>query len=900
MTLFRIYSLAALLITFNFSAFSQEQDSTGLTKILIKLESFANKYPQEKVHVHFDKPYYAVGDTIWLKSYVTAGLHIPSPLSKIVYVDVLTSRDSLVQTLKLPVSNGMAWGNIALSAEKYKQGNYQIRAYTRWMINFDPDYLFSKSINIGNGENNVNTHISFNHNTTGTTASIAYKNPNGTAYSNKKISWKIDEGDKQRKGKGVTDQNGIFSLNLPDDLSIAANSLSLVTTIELTDNTVSNTFPLKAADKKIDLQFFPEGGEIISEIPAKIAFKALKADGLGIDIKGTITDNEGNLVTEFSSQHLGMGLFVLAPEAGKTYVAKITSPLNYSGTYPLPNVAASGITLAVSNGANQESLNLRFLCNSSFLSANEGKSFYLIAKSGEIVYYAAKINLTKQAFATSIPKNKFPTGIVQLSLLSAQGKGLSERLVFIRHADELNLSLKTDKTTYGRRQKVKLNIEARNNKLPGEANLSVSVVDETKVPFDDNAETTILSNLLLSSELKGYIEKPNYYFNQVSEKTEANLDVLMLTQGYRRFLYSDILADKNPQIFFLPEQGIDITGILRNSTGMPLNKANVKLRIPDKYYTAYATTNGSGVFKFPNIVVADSSQVIVTSADYSNKNPMLTVDPTAFQPGIGTIKWPQELNLDSTMNKYLKNNKELLKRSLVLKEVVIKSAAKTKVPSHTDYPALSGLSAWPDHLITSDRFANCPNFFTCVRSMLTGVTYENENFYVSRDYNTGNKTPMQVFYNGMPVDANFMNTVNSTEIESIEIFLKDQLGLVNRTYNSNGALVINGKAVEKKPKMKMEDIRNLLPKPGEVKFIPQGYTIAREFYSPKYSPSAAIKGIDLRTTIHWDPKVKTDKTTGKSVIEFYNADGRGTYRVIAEGIDAEGHIGRTVYRYKVE
>lgn len=898
MTFFKFYSLTALLIALNFFAFSQGQDTIGLTKIITKIEGFSNKFPQEKLHVHFDKPYYAVGDTIWLKTYVTAGVHIPSPLSKIVYVDILNSKDSLIHTLKLPVVNSMAWGNIALKPEAYKQGNYQIRAYTRWMMNFDPDYHFSKSINIVDGENTVNTHITFQHNTTGNSARIVYKNINGTGYSNKKISWRINDGDKEIKGKGSTDQNGVLTLNLPENLS-ENTAQSLVTTIEL-ERPVSKTFSLKAAINKIDLQFFPEGGEIISEIPVKIAFKALKADGLGINIKGTITDNEGKTVTEFDSQHLGMGLFVLAPEFGKTYTAKVTSPLNYSGSYPLPKVAGSGITLAVNNTPNQENINLRFLCNADFYSKNEGKTFYLIAKAGEVVYYAAKINLQKQAFSAAIPKDKLPTGIVQLTLLSGQGKPFSERLVFIRHPDELNISLKTDKASYGRRQKVRLNIETKYNKLPTEANLSVAVVDESKVPFDDNAETTILSNLLLTSELKGYIEKPNYYFNQVTEKTEANLDLLMLTQGYRRFLHPDILADKNPQIYFLPEQGIEVTGILRNSTGMPLNKANVKLRIPDKYYTAYAVTNGSGVFKFPNIVVSDSSQVIVTSADYSNKNPMLTVDPTAFQPGIGTIKWPQDLNLDSTLNRYLKNNKEILKRSLVLKEVVIKSTAKSKVPSHSDYPTLSGLSAWPDHLITKDRISNCPNFFTCVRSMLTGVIYENENFYVNRDYNAGNKTPMQVFFNGMPVDANYLNNINSADIESIEIFLKDQLGLVNRTYNSNGALVINGKVVEKKPQMKMEDIRNLLPKPGEVKFIPQGYTIAREFYSPKYTTSAAIQGTDLRTTIHWDPKIKTDKATGKSFIEFYNADGRGTYRVIAEGIDTEGRIGRYVYKYTVE
>jgi len=900
MKVFKDAFLFSLLVLFSgISAFSQSADTAVLNTILTKTDNFAKKYPKEKVYLHFDKPYYAVDDTIWFKAYLTAGIHTPSPLSKILYVDIISSQDTIIQTLKLPVNNSSAWGSIALAAPLYKQGNYHIKAYTRWMMNFDPDYFFSKTIAVGNGDNKVNTHITFSENTANANARIVYKNPAGTPLANKKITWTINEDDKQTKGKGNTDINGVFVLNIPDK---SLGTALLTTVIETDEKPVSNTFPLKSANNKIDLQFFPEGGDLVSELPSKVAFKAVKTDGKGIDIKGNIVDNEGNIVSNLASQHLGMGVFVLVPAAGKSYTANITSPANYTGSYKLPEVNLSGITLTVNATASPEKLNVKFLSNTDFFAANQGKMLYLVAKSGEVICYAAKIGLNQQAINVAIPKDKFPTGIVQITLFSGEGQPLSERIAFVENQDDLNITLKTDKATYGKRQKVKLSIAAADNKLPVEANLSVSVIDETKVPYDENAEITILSNLLLTSDLKGYIEKPNYYFNRPTDKTAADLDILMLTQGYRRFLYANILSDKFPPLYFAPEQGINITGILRNSTGMPLNKANVKLRIPDKYFTAYAVTNGSGEFKFENVVVSDSSQTIVSSADYSNKNPMLTVDPIAIQPAFTTKNLPGgELNIDSSMNKYLQNNKLELRNSRVLKEVVITGKSVSHVPSHLDYGTLSGLSAWPDHLISKDRLNNCPSFFICMQSMLMGVTYDNQNFYITRDYNTGNRTPMQIFFNGMPVDVNYLNSINSNDIESVEVFLKDELGLVNRTYQSNGVLVINGKKVEKQSKMKMDEIRNLLPKPGEVKFIPQGYTIAREFYAPKYSTtSGAIQGSDLRTTIHWDPKVKTDKTTGNTLIEFFNADGKGTYKIIVEGIDADGHIGRSIYRYKVE
>lgn len=902
MRFFTITFLSVILITvFNCEAFSQVPDTVSLNTIITKTQKFTASYPVEKVHLHLDKPYYAVGDTLWFKAYITAGLHQPTPLSKIVYVDIISSRDTLIQTVKLPVSQGIAWGNIALSALNYKQGSYSIRAYTRWMMNFDPDYFFTRTIHIGNSEKKVSTHITYINTGSSPAARIVYKDPDGKPYSNRQVTWQIDGNDKKSlKGKGVTDQNGVLITKIPDP-GTPENTPLLVTRIELNDKEfISSTFPLEFTERNIDLQFFPEGGEIISGIPVKVAFKALQSNGRGADVKGMIMDNEGKVVVDFTTSHLGMGAFILAPEANKTYTATISTPGGSKKIYDLPKVKQNGITLSVSN-TSPDNLGLKILCNSEFLTANQNKNFYLVARVGETIYYAAQTLLQKQVYTALIPKDKFPTGMVQLTLFASNGEPLSERVAFVRRNDQLNLAVKTEKPAYGRRQKVKLTIGASNSNTPSEAYLSVAVIDEAKVPFDENAETTILSNLLLTSDLKGYVEKPNYYFNRPTEKTDQDLDLLMLTQGYRRFLYRDMIAGKNPALYFLPEQGIEISGILRTSNGMPINKGNVKLKIADKYFTAYAVTDGGGVFKFSNLVIPDSSEVVISSMDYRYKNPMLTIDQTGFLPGISNSKRPDGfINIDSVMSQYLQNNKRIFKNSHMLKEVVIVSNPVSNAPNHSDYPALSGLSTWPDHLITKDRFGNCPSFLNCITTLSMGTTYQDEHFYITRDYNAGNRIPMQVFYNGMPVDATYLNSINSNDIESVEVFLKDELGLVNRSYNTNGALVVNGKKVEKKKQMSLDEIRKILPKSGEVKVMPQGYSVTKEFYAPKYAVQPAVQSNDLRTTIYWNPKVKTDKATGNSSVEFYNADGRGTYRVIVEGMDTNGNIGRSSYRYKVE
>lgn len=138
-----------------------------------------------------------------------------------------------------------------------------------------------------------------------------------------------------------------------------------------------------------------------------------------------------------------------------------------------------------------------------------------------------------------------------------------------------------------------------------------------------------------------------------------------------------------------------------------------------------------------------------------------------------------------------------------------------------------------------------------------------------------------------------------SDVENVEVFLKDELGLINRTYNTNGVLVINSKKTTKKA-VTAEELKLLFPPDNVLTFNPLGYLKVREFYIPKYSSAASrTAGNDLRTTVYWNPKVFTDKN-GKSSFEFYNGDLKGSYKAIIEGTDINGSLGRFIYRYKVE
>jgi hypothetical protein len=156
-----------------------------------------------------------------------------------------------------------------------------------------------------------------------------------------------------------------------------------------------------------------------------------------------------------------------------------------------------------------------------------------------------------------------------------------------------------------------------------------------------------------------------------------------------------------------------------------------------------------------------------------------------------------------------------------------------------------------------------------------------------------------IFHNGLNVDFGYFQNIPSSEIESIEFFRTDGQSGINRMSSTVGVLVVNSKIVPK-VKFKKEDFLALLKQNSAVSVTPRGYSESTVFYSPKYEVSkASAIGGDLRTTIYWNPSVLTD-TTGTATFQFYNADGKGSYRAIIEGIDNDGNIGRTIYRYKVQ
>jgi hypothetical protein len=900
-------AIAGLLAICIVGFYSFNNDDDILAKVNQQLTEWTESHPVEKVYLHFDKPYYTAGDDIWFKAYVTAGnLHHLSFNNDILNVELVNGQDSVEQSLKLQINEGLASGDFALP-DTLHAGDYRIRAYTQYMLNAGQEYIFDHAITIGNViTNKVNTRSEFNYvsqnGRNDIKTVINYTDTDGKPYAGNAVDYSVLVNNKAiSTGKGVTDNEGRLILNLPADNPSLFTSGRVATKLIIAKGSyVNKVIAVKLTAGKADVQFFPEGGNMLNGVSNKVAFKAIGTNGLGLNIKGVVINSNGNEVAKLGSSHLGMGVFEFTPQAAETYRAEVVFPDGSKSAINLPAAVNNGYVLKVSESGPD---NIRLTIAAAKGTAGQ---CYLVGQTGGKVYYSARSINSNNIFSAVIPKLKFPSGITQFTLFSAAGEPLNERLMFIQNAEDgLKLAVTAESKRYLPRQAVKLNINATDNEGdPAESNLSVSVIDESKVPVDENLENNIMASLLLTSDIKGYVEQPAYYFNNVSDKTRADLDALMLTQGYRRFEWKSVLngvevTDKYPH-----QTAFNISGTVFSKKGKPL--ANCKVELVD-YENAInnvdALTDENGHFKFDEIVYPDSSSFFIYArGDKFNKDAIIKMDPQQVPVSAARYKNAADFNVVSATENtavYELSSKQLFaeqmkfglgNHAIKLKEVVIKDKFKTVKYSANIHPDLT------DQVLTGkDIGSGCRSFIECIQGRVAGVTFKG-----GRPFSNRTDRPMLTIVDGIPdPEGMVLSRLNSNDVEGVEVIRGGKVSIYGFG-SGNGVIFVTTKRTISTASefIKPSGEAPQRIEKGVIRYKPKGVYTARVFYSPLYDANTNQTLADLRTTIFWQPNVVTND--GKASIEFANAGSAGTYRVIVEGISSEGNIGRQVFRYKVE
>jgi TonB-dependent SusC/RagA subfamily outer membrane receptor len=650
------------------------------------------------------------------------------------------------------------------------------------------------------------------------------------------------------------------------------------------NSTVPETQTLSTKSTKItnkfDIQFFAEGGTFVDDIPVKLAFKAIDEHGVGVDVKGVVVDNLNTEVTKFEAKHLGMGIIFITPVEGRTYKAKLTYADGTKATVDLPRADVKGMTLLVNNDSPDKLL----------IEINASKPYYIENKNKEIsvVIYSngsvrsVKTILDSQVLDLNLAKKDFQTGVVQVTLFSNTGEPMNERLAFIQNNDLINVQTASDKSIYTARGKVHITLNAKKDDKPVSGYFSASVIDATKIPVNESAETTILTHLLLTSQLKGMVEQPNYYFANVTNDTRASLDVLMLTQGYRRFEWKQLLGTTETiTAAYAVEKGIDISGTVTLKDGTPVENGSVTLLTQSGGNMLSQSTDAKGKFTFPNLVYDDNTPfVIQAKTSTGNINVQVIMDgPKQLR----VVDPPREPDLNTALLKTAAKSQPVFLADAsgkMLKEVIV--ADKSYIG--------------PDHAsqtINNNQIRDQGSLANGLAGRLNGVAIRGGVPYLTdkvSDLMQGG--PMLIVLDDVAqADGTSIDDYNIVDIESVKV-LKNNDAAIYGVRGANGVLLI------KTIKNKSIPINKTMA-PGLITYAPKGFYKARTFYSPVYGGSTPNAVPDDRSTIYWNPDLVTDKD-GSTSFDYFNADGKGDYRVIIEGIDENGNLGRSVYTYKVE
>lgn len=893
-------SLIAFLAAFLFSLSTSGQDNDSiivqLAQFVKNVNDFSQHIPQEKVYLHFDNNSYYKDDNIWFKCYVVSSkLHEAKPLSQTLYVDLLDPNGKIISKRVLQIKDGQCNGDFILDNPAFFSGFYEIRAYTKYMLNFGDDAIFSRVFPV-------------------------FEAP---------------------KEKGNYDQK---------------------TMLKRTDQ-----YPMKrkktVKGKDVNVAFFPEGGNLVNGIESKIAFQATNAHGEPLLITGNILEKEGGKTSiNFSSNDKGLGYFSYTPAS-----SKIKAIVNFEGkeyNIDLPEAMQEGYTMSVDNLSDTDNINIKI---------HKSETAYpnvlgVAALCRGNIHSFNIINFKNDnEVSLSISKKDIPAGVCQILLFNNSGEPLCDRLIFIDQQEYLNISSNHAKDSFNPYELINLDFSVTdNNYNPVNTSFSLSVKDAA----DDNIlySNNIQTNLLLASDIKGYIHNPSYYFESNDTEHKQDLDLLLMVQGWRRYSWGKMAGLEYFAIKHAPEQGVEIRGVVRSPNRKKI-KPNIDVTLAltqtdenEKKRSEYliGQTDSLGEFRLVSFLNGTWDMLIGVSSKGKKKNEDIILD-RLFRPKAKSYTLP-ELRIDFMEQKETKKNNRTEDNNMVsiedslyfmedslqlgidqkthsLKEVTIIADAKKheyleKMVTYYD------VSTEVNDLIDDGNYVdgNIYNFLRDINPFIVrqlgkskdsnntpkdsnnapkdssstpeDYNHEPEGFYYTykgkpliivngkdfSQYNISTSAASNVLkprsygdFLGLEFKISSIDWADITKLSAVKsIYISEDPNLlaqafpganihdVQRTYG--GILFL-----EMHPKGNIPNeargMRNLKM---------EGYSLQKEFYSPDYS--ILPREADYRRTLYWNPNVTTDNE-GKARVQFYNNSTCKKINISAETITADGITG---------
>src|SRR5690606_13733979 len=510
---------------------------------------------------------------------------------------------------------GLGLADIALN-DTITEGSYRLRAYTNWMRNSDEAFFYDRTIPISNGRSDkVLTYTAAEQDAKGQIYTINLRELAGTPLINRPVQFEIlHECKVVEKKRGRTDVEGTVSLTLNSRHENAVVRYRFETA---DGRTVQKIFKTPPARKRNDIQLLPEGGKLLADRTNRIAVKAVDARGMGVAAEVFFLSG-ADTVAHIRTNELGMGATTLFPISGSALRAVAKFEDGTLQEIPLPPVYTSGYSLMLDNlheGRLTAELNLSD-------DLVDGREIYFVVYHLGRAYLASREQLTGQQIVFSAGTADLPNGVLTLSVLDNGFKPIAERPFFhYSTSKQVPITITLDKESYSTREKVTVEIETHNEAdslLIGA--FSASVLHLGKIDSGELEEApNILSALLLSSDIKGFIEKPGSYFANGNIKRQ-DLDYLMLTQGWRNVDWTALKTAEQP--LYSVEKGIRIAGHTKKlGRQAPEAGATVQL-FPTSNLLEYQETisNEYGYFEFGDLLFPDSMAFVLSARDNKGRD----------------------------------------------------------------------------------------------------------------------------------------------------------------------------------------------------------------------------------------------------------------------------------------
>ncbi len=834
--------------------------------------SLMERIPKEKLYLHLDKPFYGAGEKIWFKGYlVNAITHQDNAQSNFIITELINRSDSIVERKKIR-RDSLGFHNAFTLPATLPAGDYYLRGYSNWMLNEDPDFFFSRNIKIGNSiDNTIVSSIEYQQeDDTHYTAKIKFTSNVQAVFENTTIKYLyLENGKIKNKGKKKTDENGWISISLPDLKSPVARRIE----VEFDDPQYiyKRTFHLPVFTNDFDVKFFPEGGALINIPHQNVAFKAQGADGFSKEIEGFLFNSKGDTLTNFRSEHNGMGIFTMNPVNNETYYVTVRTNDSITKRFDLPAIEPKGISIAMSHYKQE----IRYEIQKTEATEWPQKLFLLAHTRGKLAILQP-IN-PKRTFG-KMNDSLFTEGITHFMLIDEQGNALSERLIFVPDHKPNQWQITTDQPTYRKREKVSLQIAAKDSEgNPVEGTFSVSITDRKSIQPDSLADN-ILSNLLLTSDLKGYVEDPAFYFLNQDARTLRSIDYLMMTHGWRRHKMENVLRTPSLNFTNYIEKGQTISGRIMGFFGANVKKGPICVLAPKYNIIATTETDEKGQF-IVNTSFRDSTTFLVqarTKKGFAGVD--ILMDPPQYP--VATHKAPYFNGATTFMEDYLMNTRDQYymeggMRVYNLKEVTV-TAKRERPSSKSIYTG--GINTYT---VEEDRLQGYGQTAFDAASRLPSVTITNG----SEIHIRNNSEPAIIVIDDIVYEdaSDILKDIQVSDMSSISL-LRGADAVILGPRASGGAVVIT-----------LKDPRNLPARPaqGIITYTPLGYSESVEFYHPTYDTPEKknAQRSDFRSTVYWNPELRLD-AEGKATIEYYTPDSTAPEDIIIEGVDKNGKVCR--------